>query len=310
MTEEEIIKWLMQGDAAIRWQVQRDLLGKKSSTYEAERQLVAKTGWGANLLARQDKSGMWANGIYSPKWISTTYTMLLLKHLGLPPDHPAAQRACAIFLERGFYHDGGINFFKSFKYSETCVTGMILSLLCYFRFSDERVHRIVEHLLGQQMADGGWNCERPKGATHGSFHTTISVLESFHEYALAYPRRKGAIKKSIECAHEFLFIHRLFRSHRTGKIADPAMTRIFFPPRWHYDFLRALNYFCAVNAPRDERMTEAIELLCSKQLDDGRWKQGSNWAGRMFFKMEKPGQPGRWNTLRAMRVLKWWEQKK
>lgn len=306
MNDDQIIAWLMRGDPSIRWQVQRDLLDAPPAVYEAERCRVAEQGWGARLLEKQNPDGMWANGIYSPKWTSTTYTMLLLKHLGLPPEDQHAHHACAIFLEKGFYHDGGINFFKSFKHSETCVTGMILSLLCYFRLPDERVHRIAEHLLDQQMKDGGWNCERPRGATHGSFHTTISVLESFHEYVLAYPRHKQAIQDSVQRAHEFLLLHRLYRSHRTGKIADPVMTRIFFPPRWHYDFLRALDYFRAVNAPRDERMTEAIDLLHRKQLADGRWKQGSHWAGRMFFEMEKVGQPGRWNTLRALRVLKWW----
>jgi hypothetical protein len=308
MDNDEIVQWLLQGDPSIRWQTKRDLLNKKPAAYNADRQSITTTGWGAKLLAQQNENGLWANALYSPKWTSATYTMLLLKHLGLSPQNAQAHKTCAVFLERGFYSDGGINFFRSYHYSETCVTAMIFSLLCYFHFPDDRLHQIADHLLGQQMPDGGWNCEKPKGATHGSFHTTISVLESLHEYAATYPRRKNKIEDSIERAHEFLLLHRLYHSHRTGKIVDPEMTRIHFPPRWHYDFLRALDYFQVVNAPRDQRLSEAIELLRSKRLEDGRWKQGPNWTGKIFFDLEKVGQPGRWNTLRALRILKWWEK--
>jgi len=306
MATDEITRWLLDGDPAIRWQTQRDLLGKGPGAYQAARQRVTTEGWGARLLALQDPTGAWGGGLYTPKWISTTYTMLLLRHLGLPPDNAQARTACNALIDRGFYRDGGINFFKSLKHSETCVTGMILSLLSCFRYRDERTHRIVDHLLGQQMPDGGWNCERPNGATHGSFHTTLSVLEGLHEYRRAYPRRAAVIKEAVLRAHEFLLLHRLYRSHRTGQVADPAMTRIHFPPRWRYDFLRALDYFQWVHAPRDARLTDAIELLKSKRLPDGRWRLGQNWAGRVFFEMETVGQPSRWNTLRALRVLKWW----
>ncbi len=302
----DVTIWLLEGDPAIRWQTRRDLLDEPLAAYEPDRAQVAKDGWGAALLARQDAAGTWGGGLYGPKWISTTYTLLLLRHFGLSPVNAAAQRGAALLLEKGFYHDGGINFFKSFKHSETCVTGMTLALLCYFRQSDERIHRIVEHLLGQQMGDGGWNCERPKGATHSSFHTTLSVLEGLHEYQLAFPAQAGSLDPAIAAAHEFLLLHRLYRSHRTGEVADPAFASIHFPPRWRYDFLRALDYFQWVDAPRDERMTDAIELLNSKRLADGRWKQGQNWAGRVFFEMEPVGQPGRWNTLRGLRVLRWW----
>src|SRR3990172_3306272 len=176
MATDEITRWLLDGDPAIRWQTQRDLLGKAPGAYRAARQRVTTEGWGARLLALQDPTGAWGGGLYTPKWISTTYTMLLLRHLGLPPDHAQARTACNALIDRGFYRDGGINFFKSLKHSETCVTGMILSLLSCFLYLYYRTHRIVDHLLGQQMPDGGWNCERPNGATHGSFHTTLSLL--------------------------------------------------------------------------------------------------------------------------------------
>ncbi|MFZ1508329.1 MAG: hypothetical protein WAV74_16265 [Anaerolineae bacterium] len=303
-----VIDWLLAGDPAVRWQTRRDLLDEPPALWAADRAQVALTGWGAQLLAQQDAAGTWGGGLYSPKWISTTYTLLTLRHLGLPPDNAQAQEGCMLLLDKGFYRDGGINFFKSYKFSETCVTGMVLALLSYFQCRDERVPQIVTHLLGQQMEDGGWNCERPHGATHGSFHTTLSVLEALHEYVQLTPGEADTVRAAADRAHEFLWLHRLYRSHRTGQVADPAFVRIYFPPRWHYDFLRALDYFQAVNAPADERMTEAVQLLLSKQTPDGRWKQSTRWSGRVFFEMERAGQPGRWNTLRGLRVLRWWRR--
>lgn len=306
VASQKTINWLLSGDPSIRWQVMRDLLDAPAEEYQKEQARVALEGWGADLLSRQDASGTWANGLYSPKWTSTTYTLLTLRRFGLCHDHPQAQRACALFLSKGLNHDGGINLFKSIDYSETCVNGMLLSLLSYFRSSDERVHGVAEFLLREQMRDGGWNCERINGATHASFHTTIAVLEGFREYASFHPT-PASLMDAVQRAHNFLLTHRLYKSHRTGAVVDVAMTRMYFPPRWRYDFIRALDYFQWIGAPRDERMKDAIELLKSKQGADGRWPAYSPWAGRTYFEMEKSGEPSRWNTLRALRVLKWWE---
>ncbi|MCU0485663.1 MAG: hypothetical protein MUC85_06080 [Anaerolineales bacterium] len=306
--EQKGISWLLEGDPAIRWQVQRDLLDAPPEVYLAERQRVAETGWGAALLARQDPENTWGGGIYSPKWISTTYTLLLLRQLGLPPDTPQAQRACALFWQYGLYKDGGINFSPSFKHSETCINGMLVALLSYFGDPDERIHSVAEYLLKEQMPDGGWNCRRVRGATHGSFHTTISVLEGLAEYRLAYPEQGERTLPASQRGHEFLLLHRLYHSHRTGEIADQAFTRMVFPPRWHYDFLRALDYFQAIQHPIDERMREGIDLLQRKQTAGGCWLSYQGWPGKVFFKLEPTGIPGRWNTLRALRVLKWWNK--
>jgi len=303
---QKTINWLLSGDPAIRWQVMRDLLDTPLKEYEIVRARVALEGWGADLLSRQDANGTWANGLYSPKWTSTTYTLLTLLRFGLPHDHPQAQCACTLFLSKGLNHDGGINLFKSIDYSETCVNGMLLSLLSYFRSPDERVHSVADYLLREQMRDGGWNCERINGATHGSFHTTISVLEGLREYA-SFHSATATLMEAVQRAHTFLLQHHLYKSHRTRTIVNPAMTRMNFPPRWHYDFVRALDYFQSVNALLDERMNDAIELLKGKQRKDGRWPAYRPWAGRMYFEMEKAGKSSRWNTLRALRVLKWWE---
>lgn len=306
LTSQNVLDWLLAGDPSIRWQVMRDLMDAPPEEYQKERSRVARAGWGADLLSRQDARGTWANGLYSPKWTSTTYTLLTLRRFGLPHDHPQAQRACALFLAKGINHDGGINLFKGIDYSETCVNGMLLSLLSYFHSTDERIHSVADYLLREQMPDGGWNCDRIKGATHGSFHTTISVLEGLREYASVHPAPASTMA-AVQRTHTFLLDHRLYKSHRTGNVADPAMARMYFPPRWRYDFIRALDYFQSIDAPRDERMADAIELLVSKQRKDGRWPAYRPWAGRLYFEMEKGGEPGRWNTLRALRVLKWWE---
>ena len=151
----ETIDWLLRGDASIRWQVMRDLLEEPPGIYEKERAKIKAQGWGGRLLSRQDANGTWGGGVYNPKWISTTYTLLLLRQFGLEQNNLQAQNGCKHFLLKGIYRDGGINLFKSIDYSETCINGMILTLLSYFQFPDERVHNVGEFLLKEQMADGG-----------------------------------------------------------------------------------------------------------------------------------------------------------
>jgi hypothetical protein len=307
------VEWLLDGDPAIRWQVLRGLAGAAEGTVERERRKVAREGWGARLLARQDPAGTWAGGLssdgglYSPKWISTTYTMLLLRDFGLPATNRQARKACALLLDGGLQRDGGINYGWRGQ-SETCITGMALSILSYFEYDDERLDIIAGHLLEQQMADGGWNCRRPYGATHASVHTTISALEGLRLYELHRGRRMRAVRAAQHRGREFLLAHRLFRSHRSGKIIKPIFMRFSFPPRWHYDILRALDYFQAVNAPRDGRVAEAIEIVRNSRGPDGRWPLQNVYKGKTYFELERLGAPSRWNTLRALRVLQWWER--
>jgi hypothetical protein len=306
--EDPTINWLLKGDAAIRWQTLRDLVGVDRKAWEKERRLVAQEGWGKRLLARQQASGKWGGGLYSPKWISTTYTMLLLRRLGLSPGHPQGMRACRLLFDNGLYSDGGINFSTRSKHSETCITGMILSILAYFRFPDDRLDRLAGHLFEQQMKDGGWNCESCHGATHSSFHTTISALEGLQEYQKFHPRKCPEISEVQAKGREFLLEHRLFRSSTTGEVIKAEMTRFSFPPRWHYDIIRGLDYFQDVKADRDERLEDAMEILYQRRKKDGRWVLQNRYSGRTFFEMEKVGRPSRWNTLRALRVVRWWEK--
>lgn len=184
---------------------------------------------------------------------------------------------------------------------------MILSVLAYFRYPDENVDRLVKHLFVQQMPDGGWNCESYRGASHSSFHTTISVLEGLQEYHQLYPRRYPKIGRAQARGREFLLQHRLFRSSTSGEVVKPAMTRFSFPPRWHFDVLRGLDHFEEVGAEKDRRLQDAIDLVYKKRRPDGRWPLQNRHPGKTFFEMEQPGRPSRWNTLRALRVLSWWE---
>jgi hypothetical protein len=309
---DDTIRWLLEGDPAIRWQVLQDVLGSAERTVQRERRKVARAGWGARLLARQDPEGTWAGGmssdggLYSPKWISTTYTMLLLRDAGLPAANRQARKACGLLLDGGLQRDGGINYGWRGR-SETCITGMVLSLLSYFEYDDDRLDTLADHLLGQQMPDGGWNCRRDLDATHSSVHTTISVLEGLRLYELHGGRKVRLIRAAQRRGREFLLVHRLFRSQRTGDIIKPIFLRFSFPPRWHYDILRALDYFQAVNAPRDRRLGEAIDILRSTRRADGRWTLQNRYKGKTYFELERLGAPSRWNTLRALRVLKWWE---
>ncbi len=302
-----VLDWLLEGDPAIRWQSLRDLTKAGKRVWEKEQRRVAEEGWGARLLALQASDGSWGGGLYSPKWISTTYTMLLLRRIGAPPRHPGISKAAHLLLDKGFREDdGGIALAPTWPRSETCVTGMVLSILCTFRIKDSRVDTLVGHLLGEQMPDGGWNCERYRGDTHSSFHTTISVLEGLRAYDENGGRLAAKTRKAEAKAREFLLVHRLLRSHRTGRVVKPAMTRFSFPPRWHYDVLRGLDYFCASGAKRDKRLTDAMELLKKKRTKDERWPLQNRHPGRTFFEMERVGKTSRWNTLRALRVLRWW----
>jgi len=249
-----------------------------------------------------------------------------LKELGLHPSNKQALNACKLLIDKGFYTDNGINLVKTWKRSETCITGMTLSLLCYFNLDDERIHKLIDYIAKEQMKDGGWNCLSFLGATHSSFNTTILVLEGLREYEKKFGlegskiarmqermqvgkvarMQVGKVARMQSEGREFLLKHKLFKSHRTGEVADIKFTRLSFPPCWHYDVLRALDYFRDCKAEYDIRMDDAIALLKKKQNPDGTWPLQQKYPGKVWFDMESVGKPSRWNTLRALRVLKFY----
>jgi hypothetical protein len=157
---------------------------------------------------------------------------------------------------------------------------------------------------------GGWNCEVYRGARHGSFHTTISVLEGLREYKKAFPGSviiRDVREKQRE-GIEFLLQHHLFHSSTLDQVFDPKMSRLSCPPRWRYDIMRSLDYLQERNTPKDVRMADAVQLLKEKQTPEGFWKLELKYPGKVYFDLEKAGKPSRWNTLRAMRLLQWWEE--
>lgn len=305
-TEAGLHEWLLAGDPSIRWQVMADLLGSSAKEVAVERARVVTEGWGARLLEAQDPDGLWAGALYSPKWTSTTYTLLLLRSLGIPHDSPQARLGCRRLWEAATDRGGGLTLARSVKEPETCITGMLVLLAATFGCSPDRTDRSVDWILDQQLPDGGWNCETLRsGSRHGSFHTTITVLESLVEHGSG--RCDPAATEAVARAEEFFLRHQLFKSHRTGQVADPAFTRFPFPPQWHFDVLRGLEHFRAVAAAPDERLKDAVDLVRGLRRADGSWSRHRPHPGRTWFVME-PAGPSRWTTLRCRRVLGWWDE--
>ena len=240
-------------------------------------------------------------GTYVPKWVSTTYTLLLLRDLGLDPESHQAVRAVSLVRENSKWDEAGQDFFDGEV--EPCINGMTLATGAYF---NQKVDGIVERLLGERLPDGGWNCEAERGSTRSSFHTTICVLEGL----LEYERGHGAPAEVTEArlsGQEYLLERRMFRRLSDGEIGDPSWTMFSFPPRWHYDVLRGLDYLRSAGAEPDGRCAEVIDLVAGKRGDDGRWLLENTHPGQVYLEMEDgDGKPSRWNTLRAMRVLDWY----
>ncbi len=313
-----LLDWLLDSDPAIRWQVFRDLADAPAEIVAAERARVAAEGWGARLLALQGEDGQWAGGALFPArraksgngeqpkgqpWTATAYSLVLLHDFGVDPHSDKVRRAVAQAREHCRWEHAGQPFFSGEV--EPCINGMIVALGAYF---DQDVDGVVARLLGEQLQDGGWNCEVENGSVRSSFHTTIRVLEGL----LAHERATVGSAESIAArrrAGEYLLERSLFRRKSTGAVVDPAWLQFSFSTRWHYDVLRALEYFRAAGDPPDPRVDEAIDLLRSKQQSDGTWLLENTHPGAVHFALEDgDGLPSRWNTLRALRVLRWYEQ--
>ncbi|MFU8947410.1 hypothetical protein ACLRGF_11850 [Mycetocola zhadangensis] len=307
-----VIDWLLDSDPSIRWQVMRDLLDVPAEQVSAERARVADEGWGAQLLALQAADGQWDGGVYDPAegrddddpgqpWTATHHTLVLLRELGIDPTNEQARKAIARVRSQVKWDHGGQDYFDGEV--EPCVNGMVVALGNYF---GEDVQPLVDRLLGEQLDDGGWNCEAERSSTRSSFHTTICVLEGL----LQHEQSTGAsadVTAARHRAEEYLLERRMFRRLSTGEVADPDFTRFSFPTRWFYEVLRGLDYFRRATDTPDPRLTEALELVEKKRGPDGRWRLENTHPGRVHFEMEQEGEPSRWITLRALRVLRWAE---
>ena len=307
MFKENIIQWLLDGDVSIQYQAQRDLLGKDVPKLQNR---IATEGWGKRFLDARKPNGHWGRGFYQVKWISTHYSILDLKNLNIAPDHPKLAETVAIILREQKSEDGGINPSRQIKESDVCINGMFLDYACYFKANEAALHSVVDFIIAQQMPDSGFNCySNRQGAAHSSLHTTLSILEGIHQYvANGYEYRRLELDRMAAEAREFIFQHRLYISDRTGEIIDKRFLMLSYPSRWRYDILRALDYFQAVKIDYDPRMQPALDVLMKKRRADGTWPVQAKHPGQVHFDMEQTGGPSRWNTLRALRVLKHFEQ--
>jgi len=317
--KSSVIEWLLDSDPAIRWQVIRDLTDAPDEAVAAERAKMATEGWGTRLLALQGTDGAWAGTAWNQGWNSTMHVLTLLREMGLDPASDEARRAVGLVRDhvrwQGWDWDGtwrGWDFVGNPFFAgevEPCINGQVGASGAYF---GQDIQRIIDRLLAEQLSDGGWNCEAENGSTRSSFNTTICVLECLLEYELA-GGNNPAVTEARRRGQEYLLDRRLCRRRSTGEvIADReaggiVYTRFAFPTWWHYDVLRGLEYLRRAGVTPDERVAEAIELVESKRDSDGRWPLEVRYPGEMPVEMDDgEGQPSRWNTLRALRVLDWY----
>jgi hypothetical protein len=308
-----VIDWLLDSDPAIRWQVLCDLTDASPEEVAAERARVEREGWGARLLALEGADGLWDGGACFPAsytgdepgqpWTATMHTLQTLQIFGLVPASEAARRAIALIAEHGRWEHAGQRYFDGEV--EPCINGRTIETGAYFGVD---VSAIVDRIIGERLADGGWNCEVEKGSVRSSFDTTINVLDGLLAFE-AVAGGSAGVHQARRGGEEYLLKRGLFRRNSTGEIANPAYLDFAFPYYWHYDALRALDYFRRSGAEPDPRLAEAVEVVRAKRQPDGRWLVDRLHPGRVHFALDgSVGEPSRWNTLRALRVLEWWER--
>ena len=319
LVPDAITDWLLDSDPSIRWQVMRDLLDAGEHEWGTERAKVETEGWGAQLLSYEDDDGQWAGGSFVPcdfdarewqevgqPWTATMHTLSQLREFGLDPASGRARRAVELIGANSRWDEGGQPYWDGEV--EECINGRTVADGAYFGVD---ISAIVERLLGERLEDGGWNCERCNGSVRSSFATTINVLEGLLEFESA----TGGTEESREArrsGEEYLLERRLFRRLSTGQPADEGFLRLSHPNRWHYDVLRALDYFRSssllTDAAPDPRLADPVEHIRSKRLEEGAWALDWSPPGRIWFEIDSGvGNPSRWVTLRAARVLRWWE---
>jgi len=302
------LKWLLNSDPAIRWQVMRDLADAAPEAVAAERARVATEGWGAQLLAGQSRAGNWGGPKEDRGLLITLYSLVVLRDLGLDPASKQARKMMDCVDKRLVFKP--LNN-RPFLHGETepCINGRILAVGAYFRKPNDA---LANQLLCQQLEDGGWNCEAVEPSAkrplsrRSSFHTTMCVLEGLLAYERA-GRKFVAVTKARKRGEEYLLERRMFRSLRTGEVIDERWLRFSFPTFWHYDVLRGLDYLRNAEINPDSQVREAIEIVMKRRHQNGRWPLNLLHRERIPLEIETDvGRASRWNTLRALRVLRWY----
>ena len=311
----DVIEHLLRGDPAIRWQVLRDLTDAPAEAVDAERARVAAEGVGARLLAEQGADGLWDGGVYRPgwadearpfydAWTATHPSLELLRAFGVDPAAEPVRHAIALVREHVRWDSDGSPYFDGEV--EPCINGGALANAAYFGQGGDP---IVAKLLDRRLPDGGWNCWTEDGTPPSSFHSTICALEGLLAWEAAGGTSHAAHDARL-AGEEFLLQRRLLWRASTGELVDPRFAMPSFPTRWYYDVLRALEHFRVARPEGDARLSDAVEVLRSKRLPNGLWNLELEHMGPTPFELEDEGEgfPSRWVTLRALRVLRWWDQ--
>jgi hypothetical protein len=283
-----------------------DLTDEAPDAIAAERSRIATEGWGAQLLAAQSPAGYWGD---PRKWdLVTLNSLVALKDLGLDPASKQARKMIdridkrLVFKwlnNRPYFHGE----------TEPCINGRILGLGAYFKEPNDA---LANQLLGEQLEDSGWNCEaspscrRSTLSRRSSFHPTICVLEGLRDYERA-GSKSAAVTKARKRAENYLLERRMFRALRTGKVIDKRRLRFSLPTFWHYDVLRGLEYLRNAGIKPDRRVREAIKVVIERRHQSERWPLNLLHPEHIPLQMETDvGSASRWNTLRALRVLRWY----
>lgn len=297
MSKQETIDWLLNSDPVVQFQTKRDILDLPKKEWKPDQEMIPKKGWGKKLLDVQDEIGTWAGNLYVPKFISTHYTLLLLRRFEMLPNDQTTKGCSQLIRLKA------IGMSPHSEINQCCITGMGLGILAHFHQQEKFFDNILEYLTRYKMKDGAWNCRNPRdNPTHSSVNTTLSVLEGLAYLDKNYPQYHKKIEELRDSAHEFLLKHELFKSHTTGKIIASRYADIGFPPRWRYNILSALDYFQMIGLDYDSRMKDAINIIKKKE-NNGKWSQGKPIQGQKFFSLDS-GRGSSFNTLRALRVLK------
>jgi hypothetical protein len=319
MAIDDVDDWLRDSDPALRWQVERDLTHAPDEVWQATRARVATEGFGARLLARQDPDGQWAGGAFFPAdfdfrgpereqvgqpWTATTWVLNSLRDWGLDAAvlGDTAQRLAANATweyEDRPYWEGEV---------DCCINAYTVANGAWLGAD---VSGVVDWFLEHRLADGGWNCDWIEGSKVSSFHSTLNALKGLLYYE-SVAGGSEAIRAARRDGEEYLLRRDLYKRLSTGEAVGPWATRFAYPFRWSYSVLNAADYFRAAclfeDRPPDKRMTEAIELIRAARQPDGTWIQAGRLPGRVWFEVDVPaGEPSKWLTFYATRVLNWWE---
>ncbi|QTX04059.1 squalene cyclase [Agromyces archimandritae] len=309
------LDWLLDSDPAIRWQVERDLLGSPPETWRATRDRVAVEGFGAALLAEQDGDGQWAGGACFPAgwsradsdgepWIATTWVLKDLREWGvdagtLGDTAGKLDANCRWEYEDMPFWGGEI---------DVCLNSYTLANGAWLGAD---VSRLVSWFPEHRLADGGWNCEAEEGdSVRSSFHSTLNAITGI----LAYEQAAGddSMREARHSGEEYLLERRLMRRRSTGEPVGAFVTDLIYPTRHQYNLLAALDHFRAASthdgtAP-DPRLADAVAHLRTARRPDGTWGQGNTLPGQVWVEVDAPsGEPSKWLTLIATRVLDWWD---